>query len=114
MKNMEKKTAYRITASFEDFDGDLQKWKDTFYELWRVQLTWEPAYNITLIDRRCHSDHGWAVNLDVLVKESFKKQTLEWMEQHGYRNLYVCEQTVGLVSAYDEGIEDIDYLDIEW
>ena len=114
MKPDEKVTAYCISASFEDFDGDLQAWKDTFYELWRVQLTHEIAYEIKLIERRTNSDYGWVVNLDILVKEDFKDRTLDWMGKNGYRNIRTREETVGIVYGYNDepgdDIEDVDFL----
>ena len=110
----EKKKAYRVSASFEDFEGDIEKWRYLFYEVHRLQLTWKIAYEIGLIERRGNDDKSWWVNLDILVKPAFKDKLLEWMDDNGYRNVRTAEENIGIVYAYEhdelEGIWHL-YLD---
>jgi len=95
----------RVEASFEDFDGDVEKWKNAFYEIWRYQLTYNFAYEISLIERRCKDNQNkWTVWVSLLVREGFKKNIVETMEELGYGNIKVEEESVGVVELY--GVAD--------
>lgn len=88
-----KEKAYRFTATFEDFDGDVQKWKDSFYEVWRHQLTYNFAYEIEVRENRK------GVFLSMLVREDFK-QNAEGFTELGYK-FSISEETAGIVNDYD-------------
>lgn len=85
--------AYRFTASFEKFDGDVEEWKQAFYEVWRHQLTYNFAYEIELRENRS------GVFLSMLVRESFKEQA-KGLEELGYQ-FTIDEETAGIVEGYD-------------
>lgn len=59
---VEHEDAIRVTAHFEDFDGSLEDWKETWYTLWRYQMTFSFAYEIALQ----HARHN-GVYVDMLV-----------------------------------------------
>lgn len=88
-----KEKAYRFTASFEKFDGEVEKWKQAFYEVWRHQLTYRFAYEIELRENRD------GVYLSMLVKEDFKEKA-EGLSQLGYI-FNISEETAGIVNDYD-------------
>ena len=88
--------AIRIDAEFEDFDGDLAKWKESFYQVWRYQMTWSFAYSIKLIDRR-----ATGVCLYMLIKKAYLKQTREMLEYLGYKKFTEQNENVGFVPTWD-------------
>ena len=97
-------SAVRFMADYEDFDGDLEKWKDSFYQVWRYQMTQRFAYSINLYERR---DTGGYISL--LVRKAYRKQTREMLETLWYRKVYEEDELVGTVPLYD--IDDPDALD---
>lgn len=88
--------AFRIEASFEDFDGGLAKWKEAFYTVWRHQMTWDFAYSIELIDRR-----QTGVYLRMLVRKNFLKNVEDMLSELGYRQVTQSSEHVGIVQLYE-------------
>ena len=88
--------ALYVTAYLEDFDGDIAKWKVSFYELWRYQMTWYFAHTIELFDSE---QHGVFVN--IVCKPAFKDSLLNTMESLGYRNVKVQNDEVGFIHITD-------------
>lgn len=86
----------RVRAYISDFDGGHEKWQKSFYMLWRYQMTWDFAYEITV-----HEVHDGDVCVSMLIKESYKDQLLNTMEGLGYRNVRVEPEHVGIVQSYD-------------
>ena len=102
----EKATAVRVIAHLEDFDGDVNDWKINFYELWRYQMTWGFAFEISVGESRQNG-----VFVDLLVKKPYKKNILETMQELGYRNITHYDETVGIVYGYEhEDLDNIWYL----
>ena len=85
--------AYRFTAKFADFDGDVEKWRNAFYEVWRHQLTYNFAYEIELRENRS------GVFLSMLVREAYKDNA-EGLSELGY-HFAIYEETAGIVEGYD-------------
>lgn len=83
--------AYRFTATFERFDGDVEKWKQAFYEVWRHQLTYSFAYEIELRENRS------GVFLSMLVKEDYKDKA-EGLAELGY-HFSINEEPAGIVNG---------------
>ncbi len=107
----EKKKALRILAWYEDFDGGLDRWKESFYTLWRCQLTWDFAYSITLRETRSKG-----VYVSLLIKPAYKDSLLDNMEDFGYRNVEVQEEPIGLIYGFDryEELKDIEEVFIDY
>lgn len=104
---MEKRKAIRLVAYLRDFDGgDGNKWRNSFYELWRYQMTLGSAYSIVVNENR-----NDGVFVSVLVKLGYKKNVLETMQSLGYRNIEVSEETVGVINMWDA---DVDSISEEW
>ena len=105
----EKEKAIRVTAYYEDFDGDTERWKDSFYQLWRIQLTWEIAYSINLRETRSRG-----VYVDLLIKPAYLEELLTNMDDFGYKNIQTEEVNVAFIDTFGhkelEDVEDI-YLD---
>ena len=101
----ETEKAVRVTASYEKFDGDFAKWKESFYMIWRYQLTWNFAYEITLKESRR------GVFVDLLVKPAYKSNVADMMEDLGYKEVLYDDERVGVIYRYDNNMpDDIEYI----
>lgn len=100
-----KEKAVRFVSHYTDFDGDVSKWKETFYTIWRYQMTWSFAYEIDLID-----GHN-GVFIDILAKEDFASNVRELLPDLGYGKITEYECKVGFVPSYryDE-LDDVEML----
>lgn len=88
-----KEKAYRFIAKYADFDGNLETWRNAFYEVWRHQLTYSFAYEIELRENRS------GVFLSMLVRESFKEQA-EGLSDLGY-HFSIDEEYAGVINDYE-------------
>ena len=109
MKLDETKKELRVIASFKDFDGDVQKWKNAFYELWRLQMTWSFAYSIEVNE----SAKG-GVFVCLVIRHSYEKQLGEFMDDLGYRNIQTVDTNVGIMSAYWDELREVEELYYEY
>ena len=108
MKKMydEKTSVIRMRATFEDFDGGLEKWKESFYMVWRWQLTWNFAYSLKLNETRANG-----VLVDMLVKPAYRQNVLDMMKELGYQNISENTEYIGIVDMYGhDELEDIEAL----
>lgn len=104
----EKRKAVRISAYYKDFDGNLDKWKNAFYQLWRWQMTWDFAYEIQLIDTRD------GVKVYIMSKPNFQKNVLETMQDLGYRDIQTWEEKVAVFYTLEhEDLEEMDFITAE-
>lgn len=97
--------AVRVTANYKDFDGNISQWRDTFYELWRYQMTWSFAYEIEVIEGRD------GVFVSILSKPDFEKNIVETMGALGYGNVKHYAEKVGVVESLDVGDYDTVVID---
>lgn len=88
-------TSFLMVSHFNDFDGDLQKWRNSFYEVWRYQMTWSFAYTIEVNESRSRG-----VFISVRVRPAFKDSASDMMESLGYRNVEITEEKIGVVETY--------------
>jgi len=103
------KRALWIRAYYEHFDGDLHRWMDSFYQLWRYQLTFDFAYKLELQETRTAG-----IYVSMLVKPEYEKQLLTTMVNLGYRNIRNNEDTVTVVHSYDlEELEMVSTIDLD-
>ena len=100
MMKMEKRKAIRMVAYLNDFDADLNRWRKSFYEVWRYQLTWNFAYRIKLDESR---KTGVFILIDVRL--GYKQNALEMLENLGYRKIEVTEVTA---VVFDDLEMDVD------
>lgn len=99
--------AVRITSYYRDFHGTLAKWEEGLYMLWRYQMTWEYAYQISVDERR-----ETGVLVDMVIRPAFKDQVVGLMEELGYRETRCEEIQIGIISAYD--LDDTEEVYLEW
>ncbi len=88
--------AVRIESDLQNFDGDVKKWRESFYMLWRYQMTWDFAYSIRVAERR---ESGVYVSL--LIKEAFLSQVKELLNNLGYGATTEWKEHVGIVQTYE-------------
>lgn len=94
---VDKENALRVVAEMNDFEGDVDKWKTAFYEMWRWQMTWSFAYEIAVREGRKSG-----VFIDMLIRPAYRTSVLGTMEDLGYRNIRVYEDPVGVVYDLDD------------
>lgn len=98
---MNRRKAIRMVAYMNDYQGgDLNKWRNSFYEIWRHQMTWNFAYRIELQESR---KNGVYVCLDVRL--GYKQSALEMLEDLGYRKVNVFEETAGVFDDLDLDVD---------
>lgn len=106
----EKKAAVELVAYLNDFDGDVQKWKHSFYEIWRYQMGYTFAYYIGVNENRRNG-----VFVRLIIKPGFKGNALDMMNDLGYREIKVYDASVGIVYGCEhEELDDIDLLDVDY
>ena len=98
-----------FTALFGDFAGELDRWRSSFYELWRYQMTFHFAYEINL-----REDIKYGVYVEVVPRPQFVDETMKWMTELGYQNIRTAETTVGEIWSLDhEDLRDVDTVAVE-
>lgn len=108
----DKEPAIAVRASLEDFEGDVTKWKDSFYELWRYEMTWNFAYVLKVNE---YSDKS--VGVRIIARPAYKDALLDTMKHLGYRKITVDETAVAVISPYEydmDGDLEIDASVIQW
>ena len=106
----EKKQAIRVIAHLKDFNGDNDKWKWSFYQIWRYQMTWDFAYSIEVRESRANG-----VYVDLLIKPSYREALMDTMESLGYKDVKTYNEWVGIVWACEhDGLNDIEELVLEY
>lgn len=84
--------ALLVIAHFKDFDGDFQKWKDSFYELWRYQMTWSFAYELIVTESKKNG-----VFVRMVINRTYENPLLNTMEDLGYKDIKVSGAVVGVI-----------------
>ena len=83
-----------ITSTLEDFDGDVQKWKNAVYDMFRWDMTYSFAHKIDLIDSRSSG-----VFILIIAKPSYEKNIIETMEDNGFRNIKSHHEYIGSIEC---------------
>lgn len=106
---IEKEKAIEITASYRDFEGDIERWRDSFYTLWRYQMTWDYAYKIIVSE-----SNSKGVFVQLLVNPAYKDSLIDTMDGLGYRNIITNDTYIGLFNPFDSSMEDIEYIQLDY
>lgn len=88
--------AVYVTADLSDFDGDVPKWKNAVYELFRYDMTWSFAHKIEVTENR-----STGVFVRVVLKPAYEEPLIRTMENLGFRNLNVYHEDVGVIDGLD-------------
>lgn len=104
MSKMEKRKAIKMVAYLNDFDADLNKWRNSFYEIWRYQMTFGFAYRIQLQESRAK---GVYIVLD--VKLGYKQNALDMLDNLGYQRVQTFDIKCGVFDELELD-DDIDFV----
>lgn len=97
--SVEKEKAIYITATFKDFDGDAERWKWCFYELWRYQLTFGFAHKISL-----NESAKDGVFVYMIIRPAYKDNIIETMHDLGYKKVESWDTSIGVL--YEEDTDE--------
>ena len=86
--------AVRISAYYEDFDGDVKKWKNAVYEMFRWNMTYSFANKIDVLESRSSG-----VFLLIFANPKFEKNIVETMEDLGFRNIRAEHEDIGVIEC---------------
>lgn len=93
--------AVRVDVFYSDFDGDIEQWKDAFYQVWRYQLTWNFAYSIQLMETR-----RAGVCMCIYSRKDFRDNVTELLTSLGCRN--INEEDVSAITIDSYGFSDVE------
>lgn len=99
--------AIRLQASFEDFKGTLLEWKEAWYFLWRLEMTFGFAHELKLREGR---ERG--VYVDMLIKPAYKDNVQAHMKDLGYENIQSRNERVGKVDMCEVPL-DMDVIEVD-
>lgn len=86
--------ALYITSNLNDFDGDVQKWKNAVYEMFRWDMGYSFAHKIDLIDSRSSG-----VFILLICRPKFEQSIVDTMEDNGFRNIKVRHENIGAIEC---------------
>ncbi len=92
--NVYAEDAAHITARLEEFDGDVAKWKNSVYELFRYDMTYSFAHKIDVGESR-----KGGVFVSLIIKPAFEESVKETMGDLGFRNLNVYHEDIGTIEC---------------
>lgn len=86
--------ALYITSTLNDFDGDVQKWKNAVYEMFRWDMGYSFAHKIDVVESRSSG-----VFILLICKPKFEKSIVETMKDNGFRNIKVRHDDIGVIEC---------------
>ena len=95
--------ATKILTWYKDFDGDITEWQAAFYKVWRLQLTYDFAYKIELLETRSSG-----VYVCIYAKNYEDIDIPALLENIGYTNIETFHAFIGMV--YDDCSVDEVYM----
>lgn len=91
-----------VLSYFHDFDGDVRKWQESFFELMATMNTWG-----TIRDMYINSNgKGTFIRL-VLNSKDNAERIVRDMDGMGYRNIKVTDIVIAEVSIDDPEIDSV-------
>lgn len=94
--NVYAKEAVTIYAYWKDFDGDIQRWKNSIYDMFRWDMTYGYAHDILVYES---NESGAYIRL--IIKPPFTEPVLETMQELGFNNLRVTHDEIGTIECTD-------------
>lgn len=83
-----------VTAYLKDFDGDVQKWKNAVYELFRYDMTCSFAYKIDVNENRSNG-----VFVSITAKPAYEIWLMETMPILGFCNAKAQHESIGSIEC---------------
>ena len=100
MEFSEVKNATWITASFKDFDGDAEKWREAYFSLLAWKNTWGVPYKMDI-----NADHNHEAFLMMVIPEQNREKVLDMLEDLGYRKVNWTGTSLVCVSNFDPMVD---------
>ena len=88
--------AVHVVSYLSDFHGDVQKWKNAVYELFRWDMTYGFAHKIDVIENRSSG-----VFVSIVCKPSYEKWLMESMPIWGFINAKARHENIGSIECTD-------------
>lgn len=107
--NVYAKEAVTIYAYWKDFDGDIQKWKNSIYEMFRWDMTYGYAHDILV-----YESNECGAYIRLIIKPSFEDSVIDTMDYLGFKELKVTHDEVGVIECTDlpsDALYDIIVID---
>ena len=102
---LKKVKTVQLTARFEKFDGDVEKWRKSFFELLSLKNTFGLFYELTIESTR----DGKAYVVVVPHNPDTAESVIDTMESYGYRDIEKCDVNVGEVQTDDWTIDYVSF-----
>lgn len=103
------KEAVTIYAYWKDFDGDIQKWKNSIYEMFRWDMTYGYAHDILV-----YESNAMGAYVRLIIKTAFEDSVVETMDRLGFKELRIGHDKIGAVECTDlpdDALYDIIVID---
>ena len=94
--NVYAEEAVTIYAYWKDFDGDIQKWKNSIYEMFCWDMTCGYAHDILV-----YESNKCGVYIRLIIKPAFEDAVLGTMDSLGFKELKVTHDGVGAIECTD-------------
>lgn len=94
--NVYAEDAVFISAGLNDFDGDVEKWKDAVYQLFRYNMTFSFAHKIDVCESRKSG-----VFVSLVIKPAFQENVTETMDGLGFKELKTWHEDIGTIEGTD-------------
>ena len=94
--NVYAKEAVTIYAYRKDFDGDIQKWKNSIYEMFRWYMAYGYAHDILV-----YESNECVAYIRLIIKPPFEDSVLDTMDSLGFKELKVTHDEVGVIECTD-------------
>ena len=95
--DVKKEESVQIVSYFEDFDGDLRRWQESYFTLLAWKNTWDAAYVLDLNSSRTKGTFVRVIPRNADTMESVK----EMMDELGYRKLQTFHVSIGVAEYCD-------------
>lgn len=102
--HQKKVKAVHISASYKDFDGEADRWREAYFNLLSWKNTWSIPYSMDIYSRRDHTAF-----LSMVIPRKRKEDVLEYLDDLGYREVKSTDIDLALIEVYDRDEEVDDY-----
>lgn len=107
---VEVEKAVVVRIDHKDFDGDIRKWQELYFQILSWKNTWSMAYEVDMLAYNDHSAYVY-----IVAKAEIKEQLVDWLKSIGYNKIsHVEEVEIGTLEIYADNDDDIYKYYYEW
>lgn len=85
-----------IYANLDNFEGGLAEWKDSIYQLFRYNMTFDFAHRIDVREGRKNGVYVYLV-----IRPAFQESLMNTMDELGFKNPIVTHEEIGAIECTD-------------